>query len=331
MKHAPKRILLSRTDSIGDVVLTLPMAGVLRRLLPDADILFLGKSYTAPVIHSCVHIDAFYDWDQVKDVPQQQVDFLRRINADAIIHVFPQKDIALAAKHARIPLRLGTTNRLFHWRTCNKLVRLSRRNSNLHEAQLNLQLLRPFGAQTLYARQEIPDFYGLENLQPLKPEISNVLSASKINLILHPTSKGSALEWGINHFVDLIKQLPRDQFEIFITGTEKDGALIRGEFLKKVPFVHDLTGKLGLDELISFIAAADGLVAASTGPLHLAAALDKVAVGLYPSRPPIHPGRWAPLGKRAFVVEDGVTERYSGTLRIAPHNVREKLEEIFAF
>ena len=40
-------------------------------------------------------------------------------------------------------------------------------------------------------------------------------------------------------------------------------------------------------------------MAASTGPLHIAAALGKVAVGLYAPMHPIHPGRWAPIGEKA--------------------------------
>jgi heptosyltransferase-3 len=56
---------------------------------------------------------------------------------------------------------------------------------------------------------------------------------------------------------------------------------------------------LALPEFIAFIAAADGLVAGSTGPLHLAAALGRHALGLYPPIRPMHPGRWGPLGPHA--------------------------------
>ncbi len=332
MKPAIQRILVSRTDSIGDVVLTLPMAGVLRQLMPNAEILFLGQTYTEPVIQACEHIHRFYNWDEVKNgTPQQQADFLHSTKADVILHVFPQKEIAHAAKRAKISLRVGTTNRLFHWTTCNKLVWLSRRHSALHEAQLNLKLLRPFGAKTLYTHEEISNLYGLLKQEPLKPELANVLSPSKINTILHPTSQGSALEWGIDNFIELIQMLPQDQFELFITGTEADGRAIREPLQAQVPFVHDMTGKLTLDELICFIAAVDGLVAASTGPLHLAAALGKVAVGLYPSRPPIHPLRWAPLGKHAHVIQDNIMERYTGFLRIEPEWVVEKIGMLFSF
>ena len=161
----PNRILLSRSDSIGDVVLTLPMAGVLKRLYPNAQILFLGQTYTQPIINACEHVDEFCNWDEVKNnSPFQQSEFFKNINADLIIHIFPRKEIARAAKRARIPIRFGTTNRIYHWNTCNKFVRLSRTKSSYHEAQLNLKLLRPFGAKELYTRKEISGLYGFSNV-----------------------------------------------------------------------------------------------------------------------------------------------------------------------
>ena len=60
-----------------------------------------------------------------------------------------------------------------------------------------------------------------------------------------------------------------------------------------------MTGKMDFSQFIAFISAADGLVAASTGPLHIAAALGKKVVGLFPSIRPMHAGRWAPQGPKA--------------------------------
>ena len=57
----PKRLIISRTDSIGDVILTLPVAGELKRMFPDIHILFLGSSYTRPIVECCPHVDEFVD------------------------------------------------------------------------------------------------------------------------------------------------------------------------------------------------------------------------------------------------------------------------------
>ena len=58
-----KRIIISRTDSIGDVVLSLPMARYIKQHIPDAYIGFLGKAYTRAVIEACPDVDAFMDME----------------------------------------------------------------------------------------------------------------------------------------------------------------------------------------------------------------------------------------------------------------------------
>ena len=293
-----RTFIISRTDAIGDVVLTLPVAGVLRSLYPSAHILFLGRAYTRDIIDACVHIDGFLDWDQLKEAsPARQ---LAATGADTIIHVFPNKSIARAAWQARIPQRIGTTNRLYHWLYCNIRVPLSRKNSPWHEAQLNLRLLEPLGARESYTLEEISGFYGLTRLANLPPAVAALLSPDRFNLILHPKSRGSAREWGLDNFRQLIALLPRERFNIFLTGTAAEGKLLE-PLRQEFPFLTDLTGRLSLGELMSFIARADGLVAASTGPLHLAAALGINALGIYPPIRPMHPGRWAPVGKKAAV------------------------------
>jgi heptosyltransferase-3 len=302
----PSTIILSRTDAIGDTVLTLPMAGVLRWLYPDCRILFLGRSYTEAVVAACVHIDQFLNWDEWKALPPAEAArAMAATGADTIVHVFPNKRIASLAKRAGLAQRIGTTNRLYHWLTCNRLVRLSRKNSHLHEAQLNLKLLVPLGAKPLYSLDEIGGFYGLTRLAPL-PEamamaiLPEAMDPKRFNLVLHPKSRGSAREWGLDNFSELISLLPQDRFKIFISGTAAEGALMESLF-RDHPFVTDLTGRLSLAELIAFLARVDGLVAASTGPLHLAAALGIHAFGIYPPIRPMHPGRWGPVGPRAEV------------------------------
>ena len=59
------RIIISRTDGIGDVVLTLPVAHLLKEKFPGCSIIFLGKTYTKPVIESCTNIDKIVCWDEI--------------------------------------------------------------------------------------------------------------------------------------------------------------------------------------------------------------------------------------------------------------------------
>jgi ADP-heptose:LPS heptosyltransferase len=299
------KIIISRTDAIGDVVLTLPVAGVLKALYPNAHVCFLGRAYTRDVVLASEHVDEFLDWDQWKDLPEQEATVaLKALKADTIIHVFPNKQIARLAKRAGIARRIGTTNRIYHWWTCNTLVKLSRKNSPYHESQLNLKLLVPLGSKDLYPLDEIAGYYGLTRLEPLPTRLAALLAPDRFNLILHPKSRGHGAEWGLENFRRLITILPQDRYKIFLSGTAEEGKLLTS-LIQEFPQLTDLTGKMSLKEFIAFIAAADGLVASGTGPLHLAAALDRHALGLFPPRRPIHPGRWAPVGRHAkFFVKD---------------------------
>ena len=331
------KLLISRTDGIGDVVLTLPLAGLIKAQHPDLHIAFLGQPYTRAVIEACGFIDEFIDWQQISELlPDDQVIALRQENFDAIIHVFPRKGIAQLAKKAGIPCRIGTTGRLFHWFTCNRLVFLTRRRSRLHEAQLNVKLGKRLIKSDEISEKEISQLYGLNRVEMLPETLLHQLSSDKFNLILHPKSKGSAREWGSVNFAALSAMLPREKYNIIITGTQQEGELLRKEdFFAKAGDVLDLTGRMSLAEMISFIHASDGLVAASTGPLHLAAALGKVALGLYPPLRPMHPGRWKPLGKHAgFLVAEKECEacRHSGScacmLSITSQQVKNKLDSM---
>jgi len=328
-----KKIIISRTDSIGDVILTLPVAGLLKEIIPGCHIIFLGRSYTREIAKASSNIDHFVDWEEINIGDFKfQLHQITKLNADAIIHVFPVKEIARLAYKARIPLRIGTTGRIYHYSTCNKLVAISRRRSFLHEAQLNLKLLKPLGGLNFYTQEDIRLHYGFQISEPLDTSIKKLIVPDKFNLVLHPKSRGSAREWGIANFSKLIGILPPDKFKVFITGTALEGELIDKEIFIKHPNVIDLTGKLSLAQLISFIGEIDGMIAASTGPLHIAAALGKYALGIYPPIKPMHPGRWAPLGEKAdyIVLNKNCSKCRKGNScecmeLITPETVYEKL------
>lgn len=296
MKYLAQNVIISRTDSIGDVVLALPVAKVLKDYFPKIKIAFLGRTYTRPLIEACTYVDEFID---LNDFLNQDDIRVYGQKPEAIIHVFPVSRIAKKAKQLRIPLRIGTTNRVYHWLTCTELVKLSRRNSDLHEAQLNLKLLEPFGITREFSTAEIMTSFGLDKIEPLEPQFLKLIHPDKFNLILHPKSQGSAREWGLDNFSSLIRLLDKDRYAIFISGLAKEREFLQPLFKTFGNSITDITGMMNLPQFMAFINHCDGLVANSTGPLHIAAALGKTALGIFSPLRPIHPGRWAPLGFQA--------------------------------
>lgn len=295
-----KSIILSRTDSLGDVVLSLPLAGAIKKQDAGIKVLFIGRTYSKSIIEASEFVDQFINYDELsKKTKSDQVSFFKDLNANAIIHIFPQKEIAKLAKKSNIPIRIGTSHRFFHVLTCNRKINLGRKNSDLHESQLNLKLLGPLGIKNDYSLSAISDLYGFKKYVDLNENLSGLISTKRFNLILHPKSKGNAREWGLENFAELIELLTEDKYKIFVTGTKEEGNLML-DFLEKYKSrINDLTGTLSLAELLSFISKVDGLVAASTGPLHIAAATGIKAIGIFAPMRPIHPGRWKPIGKKS--------------------------------
>ncbi|HLV42070.1 MAG TPA: glycosyltransferase family 9 protein [Brumimicrobium sp.] len=298
-----KTVVISRTDSIGDVILTLPMCAWIKEQFPTAKIVFFSKSYTREVLRCYPYIDEVVCFDEWSDHNfEQQKQMLMELNVHAFVHVFPNKGLAKLAKAAKIPYRIGTSHRLFHLLTCNIRPNFTRKNSDFHEAQLNFQLLKTFGLQQLPKIESLIAL--LEGFAPkaqLNSFLEEVLSTSRKKVVLHTKSQGSAIEWPLEKYIELSEQLVKENYVVYFSGTEKEGLQFRKE-LPNDSNIIDISGKSSLGELIAFISKCDVLVACSTGPLHIAAVLGIKAIGLYTDLRPMHPGRWAPLGKQSIAL-----------------------------
>jgi lipopolysaccharide heptosyltransferase III len=298
----PNKIVISRTDSIGDVILTLPLAGILKSKFPEAEIIFLGNTYTKPIIEKCKHVDQVWEWALIQKWSYpEQINWLKKQEIDAFIHVFPRKEIARIVKKAEIENRIGTSHRAFHLMTCNIKPNFTRKRSNLHEAQLNTKLLSSFGIDKEYSLIELSAMVGFSAKTDSENEFLSLIDTNLKTIILHPKSQGSAIEWGVQNFMKLAASLDASKYQIFITGTEKEASYFR-ETIPNQDNIIDLSGKMSLDQLISFIGACDVLVAASTGPLHIAGISGTHAIGLFIDKRPIHPGRWKPLGNHVTIL-----------------------------
>lgn len=290
------RILICRTDNIGDVVLTLPLAGYLKQRWPGATVDFLCRRYAAPVVEQCVNIDHVLTFDKDEDPAR----LFASHTYDIVIFAYPNRRLAKAARRAGVPERVGTSHRLYHWLTCNRLAHFNRSRSCLHEAQLNFELLRPLGIDYAPALAEIPALYGLR--APRLAAADSLRAQAAFNVILHPKSNGNGREWPLSHYEALARKLQAvPGVAVWVTGSAAEGAALLRDApgLFALPHVRRLFGTVDLAGLTAMIGAADGLIASGTGPLHMAAALGRPALGLFPPIQPIDIARWGALGTRA--------------------------------
>lgn len=297
-----KTIAISRTDNIGDVVLALPVAGIIKQYYPDAEILFIGKAYTRAVIETSIFINRFIDRDEIIGNPEM----LKDLNIDVIIFVFPDQVLASLARKADIKVRIGSFHKMNHLWNCTHRINFTRRRSKLHESQLNFKLLKPLGIPSAVEKSIIPSLYGMKNIALLPSRLNKFLNADKFNLIIHPKSHGHGKEWPPQKYSELCNQLSTDDFNIIFTGSIKEREFIEENFnplFERFTSIHNAAGEMNLEEFISFISSADGLLASGTGPLHIAAALGKLSVGFFPPMAPVFSQRWENLGEKAFHFE----------------------------
>ena len=297
-----QHFILSRTDNIGDVVLSLPVAHLLKKAYPGCKISLLSKQYTASIAKHCPDIDTHIDWTHLATLDAtQQVKILKNLQCDCIIHIFPNPTVAKLAKAAKIKQRIGSSRRWYHWLTCTNKIKFSRSKSNLHEAQLNLKLLGPLKIDSDISIPELSPMIKLQ--QPMLTDsnttLKHLIEPNRFNLVLHPLSNKSAREWPTQNFIQLCQYLPKDRFNIIFTGSKNESDFIKSKIMPHCPNAIDASGKVTLDELISLLHSADGIVVGSTGPLHIAAACGTRALGLFPPQHNIHPRRWGPIGTHA--------------------------------
>jgi len=85
-----RNILLVRTDRIGDVILTLPMAQAIRENFADAKVGFLARQYTAPILEISTYIDEIL----LRETPEL-AQKLREYDAAILVHPTPKDALAL--------------------------------------------------------------------------------------------------------------------------------------------------------------------------------------------------------------------------------------------
>lgn len=293
------RLLISRTDAIGDVCLTLPAMGWLKEMDPSMQISMLVKPYAAPVASACRWLDS------VSELPEglnliEMTDWLRSLDAEHIIHVYPNKLIARAAKKADIPFRSGVAGRIYHWFSCTDVVWMSRARSKHHEAYLNILLLAKILNLKPPTPSELVDNFvkwgGIE-LPPVDTKIVNPY------VILHPYSRGSGREWPISHYAKLANMLVEHGYVPVVGGTAAE-AVAFAEHADEFPQqTMNLMGGDSLSQYMLRINASAALIVSGTGPLHIASLLGTPSVGLFPPVKSIDSRRWGAIGTNSTNLE----------------------------
>lgn len=321
--EAARRVGIVRLDRLGDMVLTLPMFPVLRRMVPRAELHLIARPYAAPVAQGLPVVDRVLTLSGARAMDEMDI-LLREQQYDVLVFPVPDPWHVWAAWRARVPHRIGTSRRWFS-ALYNHRVPGSRSRSGRHEAASNVAMLEHLVGQPQETRLVAPHVP-----EAAERAVAQALAARGAGpaarwLVVHPGAGQGSRVWPAERYGEAARTLAREfGLEVVVTGTRGEEALAE-QVVAAVPGAVSLAGALTLDELKALLQRAELLLAASTGPLHLATAFNTRVVGIYRPR---ELERWRPLNPRgvAVIPEDRTAMLQGVTVEAVVRAAREVMQ-----
>lgn len=298
------KILAVRNDRLGDFMLAWPSFRMLAQNLPDASITVLAREYTAPLAEICADLsgvlcapDVEGDWASARAIGR----LLRGEQFDASLSLFSRFDTALGLFLARIPIRVAPATKLAQLFHTHRL-RQHRSRSLKPEYVYNLELTE-FFLHTLGVEQPVwpqPPYLPVpvDEARERRRELAMRLGFDPTRplVFIHPGHGGSSPPPSPRLFARIGKALEASGAELVVTEGPADGEAVTA--VRKVlgETTHAVyRSQSGLADFARHLAAADLFISGSTGPLHIAGALDCPTVAFYPRRRSATALRWQTL------------------------------------
>ncbi len=301
---SPEKILIVRTDRIGDVVLSIPMAKIVKKKFPNCKITYFIRSYTSALLDG----NSFIDDVLIADESDGEILFKENLNKikskkfDTCIVVNPTLKITLIMFLAGIKNRIGTG---YRWYSAlfNQKVFEHRKYGDKHELEYNLNLLSKLGIDANGIPNEINFHLRINPESSQKIDsllIQNGFKAGNKIIIIHPGSGGSSVDLPKEKLIELTKMLSRlKDTSIVITGSKTESDLCK-EF-EISDSVINFCGQLNLYLLKALINKANVFISNSTGPMHIAAALGVHVIGFFPKILACSQKRWGPYTEKKSI------------------------------
>lgn len=265
------KILLIRFSSIGDIVLTTPVARCLKLQL-GAEVHYLTKKSFSNILTPNPNIDRVWCLDQN---PGEVIADLKRQQFDAVI------DLHHNLRSLRLKLALGRPASSFNKLNWEKWLLVNTGINQLpkrHIVDRYLDTVRHLGVQN--------DGAGLDHFIPAEAEVHPEM--------LHPglnTGNFIAFVIGATHFT---KRMPREKILEICQASTKPVVILggkaeisEGEYLQThAPGVVNLCGQLSLHQSASMVRQAQKVVTHDTGLMHIAAAFSKEIISIWGNTTP---------------------------------------------
>ncbi|GMR15830.1 MAG: glycosyltransferase family 9 protein [Gammaproteobacteria bacterium] len=307
-KHKPaKKILVIRNDKIGDFMLAWPSFALLKSQYPETEISALVPQYTAPLAEQCEWIDTVLIDDKKPSFFSDILNLSKNIkqhNYDLSISLFSETRTSLSLWIAGIKLRIGPATKIAQI-FLNNTLRQKRSRSLKPEYGYNLDLIKHYIKHNNDNPVILPRapylHFDKNEISQLRNQIkdSNGIPDDQKIIIIHPGTGGSAINLSNEQYAELIQLLSEQSKSYFII-TAGPGELSHAKALSSLikdasHHIHEST--TGIINFCKFINICDLFISGSTGPLHIAGALNVNTASFYPARKSATALRWQTINE----------------------------------
>ena len=290
LPSSPQRILLIKPSAIGDVVHALPVLNLLRRRWPGAHLSWLVTPACAGLLEGHPLIDEVILFERGRFArgwrdPKSAMGLhafmrgLRRRKFDLVIDLQGLFRSGWMTFRTRAPIRVGFANarELAHLFYTHRVDIGSREQ---HAIDRYLKVAAALGCD------DGPVEFPFHITDDDRRHIDTLLGEVERYAVLLPGTNWQTKRWPIERYRSLVAPL-RDRFGLasVVAGSPAEAPL--GE---QVAGGINLAGKTTLRQLVALLQRADLVIANDSGPMHIAAALNRPMVTLFGPTNPIRTG-----------------------------------------
>ena len=299
------KLLIVRNDKLGDFILSIPVFTLLKMYLPDATLHAFVPSYTSEVALNCDAIDQVKIDCGSEAKFQDQIKTLQSIRSekyDAIITLFSTTRVGIFSFLSGAKYRIAPATKLAQLFYNHKLTQ--RRSKSLKpEFEYNIDIAVKFLSDIKITVKEKPKTPYLQfddhDINKVRTEFcnNNNLGIDSKFIFIHPGTGGSATNLIIEQYANIVKNLnAKDKYTFVITAgpNELKYAEKLSKLLEGLPHIiyHSSKGIVSFSKIIQLC---DLFISGSTGPLHIAGALNRPTAAFYQRRRSATSLRWQTL------------------------------------
>ncbi|MDD5432862.1 MAG: lipopolysaccharide heptosyltransferase II [Candidatus Omnitrophica bacterium] len=320
-KNIFKRILIVRTDRIGDVLLSTPVIKALRVEFPSAYIAMMVSPYAREIVEDNPYLDEviIFDKDNLHKNWISSIKFSRNLKKksfDLALILHPTNRVHLITFFAGIKRRIGY-NRKLGFLLTDRLEH-KKQLGEKHESEYNFDLLRHLGINPKEKNLFIPlKKESEEYIEALLKE-EGIKKTDKL-LAIHPGASCLSKIWPQDRFAQVADRLVEKYgFKVLIVAGPKDRPCAHSVAQSMHSKGINLAGRTSISQLASLLKKCDLFISNDSGPVHIATALGTPVISLFGrSQKGLSPLRWGPLG-----VKDRILHKEVGCIECLAHNCR---------